>query len=157
MVPPDLWLEMSQRTTSDLRAPALKSIASPLACLEMRPEPIARPAPPPPSHPDRKSEQLIACLGAPVRELLERIEAQFGPMEIISTCRSGARVAGSGRISKHATGEAVDFEAGSRKREVVQWLVDNHKSGGTMTYSDMSHIHIDVGQHFIALDAYSGR
>jgi hypothetical protein len=29
--------------------------------------------------------------------------------------------------------------------------------GGTMTYSDMSHIHIDVGQHFVALGAYSGR
>jgi|SoiMethySBSTD1v2_1073268.scaffolds.fasta_scaffold18132_9 peptidase M15-like protein len=137
--------------------PVPQLVRRPQQLAALSPEPIARPAPPPPSHRDRKSEQLIACLGAPVRELLERIEAQFGPMEIISTCRSGARVAGSGRISKHATGEAVDFEAGSRKREVVQWLVDNHKSGGTMTYSDMSHIHIDVGQHFVALDAYSGR
>ena len=39
----------------------------------------------------------------------QRIVAQFGPMQIISTCRAGARIAGSGRISKHATGEAIDF------------------------------------------------
>ena len=31
------------------------------------------------------------------------------------------------------------------------------KTGGTMTYSDMSHVHVDVGQHFVALNAYSGR
>jgi uncharacterized protein YcbK (DUF882 family) len=78
-------------------------------------------------------------------------------MEVISTCRPGARIAGSGRMSKHATGEAIDFDAGGRKREVVQWLIANHKAGGTMTYSDMSHVHIDVGHHFVALNAYSGR
>jgi hypothetical protein len=137
--------------------PVPQLVRRPQQLAALSPEPIARPAPPPPSHRDRKSEQLIACVSVPVRELLERIEAQFGPMEIISTCRPGARIAGSGRISKHATGEAIDFEAGGRKREVVQWLVDNHKSGGTMTYSDMSHIHIDVGQHFVSLNAYSGR
>ena len=38
-------------------------------------------------------------------------------MQIISTCRPGARIAGSGRISKHASGEAIDFNAGRRKGE----------------------------------------
>ena len=97
------------------------------------------------------------CLKPAARELLDRIEAEFGPMQIVSTCRRGARIAGTGRISKHATGEAIDFDAGSRKREVVRWLIANHTTGGTMTYSDMSHIHIDIGQHFVALDAHSGR
>ena len=78
-------------------------------------------------------------------------------MEIISTCRPGARIAGTGRISKHATGEAIDFNAGSRKREVVQLLIANHKACGTMTYAGMSHIHVDVGAHFVALGAYAGR
>jgi len=100
---------------------------------------------------------MIACLKPPVRELLARIEREFGTMQIISTCRPGARIAGTGRISKHASGEAIDFEAGSRKGEVVRWLIANHKTGGTMTYSDMSHIHVDVGPHFVALNAYSGR
>jgi uncharacterized protein YcbK (DUF882 family) len=92
------------------------------------------------------------CLRPAARTLLERIEATFGRVQIISTYRPGARIAGSGRISKHASGEAIDFNAPSgRKAELVRWLIANHKSGGTMTYSGMSHIHVDVGQHFVAL------
>ena len=97
------------------------------------------------------------CLRPAARALLDRIEAQFGPMQLISTCRPGARIAGSGRISKHASGEAIDFNAGRRKGEVVRWLIANHKSGGTMTYAGMSHIHVDVGQHFVALNSGGGR
>jgi hypothetical protein len=96
------------------------------------------------------------CLTPAARALLGRIEAQFGAMQIISTCRPGARIAGSGRISRHASGNAIDFSAGSRKGAVVRWLIANHKSGGTMTYSDMSHIHVDIGPHFVSLGAYSG-
>jgi hypothetical protein len=40
---------------------------------------------------------------------------------------------------------------------VVQWLIANHKTGGTMTYAGMSHIHVDVGQHFVALNSGGGR
>jgi hypothetical protein len=97
------------------------------------------------------------CLRPAARTLLDRVEAQFGPMQLLSTCRPGARIAGSGRISKHASGEAIDFDAGRRKGEVVRWLIANHKSGGTMTYAGMSHIHIDVGYHFVALNSGGGR
>lgn len=92
-----------------------------------------------------------SCLTSSARALLGRIEANFGPMQIISTCRPGARIAGTGRISKHASGQAVDFNAGGRKGAVVKWLIANHKSGGTMTYAGMSHIHVDVGHHFVSL------
>ena len=92
-----------------------------------------------------------SCLTSSARALLGRIEGKFGAMQIISTCRPGARIAGTGRVSKHASGQAIDFNAGGRKGAVVQWLIANHKSGGTMTYSGMSHIHVDVGQHFVAL------
>lgn len=91
------------------------------------------------------------CLTKPAHELLDKIEARFGPVRVISTCRPGARIAGSGRISRHASGNAVDFDAGSRKGAIINWLVANHKTGGTMTYPDMSHIHIDIGQHFVSL------
>lgn len=98
------------------------------------------------------------CLRPTARALLGRIEAKFGHVQIISTCRPGARIAGSGRPSKHASGEAIDFNAPrGRKGEVVRWLIANHKSGGTMTYADMNHIHVDVGYHFIALNSGSGR
>jgi uncharacterized protein YcbK (DUF882 family) len=96
------------------------------------------------------------CLTPAARALLGRIESKFGAMQIISTCRPGARIAGSGRISRHASGNAVDFNAGSRKGAVVRWLIANHKSGGTMTYSGMSHVHVDIGPHFVSLGARGG-
>jgi hypothetical protein len=89
--------------------------------------------------------------------LLDRIETKFGPVNVISGYRPGARIAGSGRVSRHASGNAIDFEAGGRKGAIVQWLIANHKSGGTMTYAAMSHIHVDIGQHFVSLGSGSGR
>jgi hypothetical protein len=98
------------------------------------------------------------CLRPAARALLDRIEAQFGPVRVISTCRPGARIAGTGRRSKHATGEAIDFLApDGRKAEIVRWLVANHQSGGTMTYRGMGHIHVDIGYHFVALGSGGGR
>jgi hypothetical protein len=97
------------------------------------------------------------CLTPAARALLDRIEAQFGSVGIVSTCRPGAVIAGSGRPSRHASGNAIDFNAPTgRKLEVVRWLIANHRAGGVMTYSDMNHIHVDVGRHFVALGAASG-
>lgn len=98
-----------------------------------------------------------ACLTSPARALLARIEAQFGKMQILSTCRPGARIAGTGHMSRHASGNAIDFNAGSRKAAVVRWLIANHKSGGTMTYAGMSHIHVDIGPRFVSLNSGGGR
>jgi hypothetical protein len=118
--------------------------------------PVPQPAVRPPRR-ESRSDRLRTCLKPAARALLDRIEAEFGPMDIISTCRPGARIAGTGRISKHATGEAIDFNAGRRKGDVVRWLIANHKSGGIMTYAGMSHIHVDVGHRFVALNAHGGR
>jgi uncharacterized protein YcbK (DUF882 family) len=144
---------VSRRQRSGLRRQAAKpatDVARPrLPQLALLLPPTTSAAPPG----NRKSDGMRACLKPAALALLDRIEALFGPMQVISTCRPGARIAGSGRISKHASGEAVDFNAGKRKSQVVQWLIANHKSGGTMTYADMSHIHVDVGYHFVALNA----
>ncbi len=91
------------------------------------------------------------CLSSAAKDLLGRIEAKFGAMQLVSTCRSGATIAGTGRPSRHRTGNAIDFKAGARKQAVVDWLVANHSQGGTMTYRDMDHIHVDIGPHFVAL------
>ena len=96
------------------------------------------------------------CLTRETRNLLDRIESRFGRVQLISTCRPGARIANTGKVSKHASGQAVDFGAPSgKKQELVRWLVANHKSGGTMTYRDMNHIHVDVGYHFVSLGSAS--
>jgi Peptidase M15 len=97
-----------------------------------------------------------SCLTRDARALLNSIENKFGRVDIVSTCRPGARIARSGRPSKHASGEAIDFRAPGRKKQIVQWLINNHGDGGTMTYSDMDHIHVDVGYHFVALNRPSG-
>src|SRR5204862_8120010 len=83
--------------------------------------------------------------------LLERIEEQFGSVKLVSTCRPGATIAGSGRPSRHASGNAVDFDAGNRKAAIIEWLIANHHDGGTMTYADMDHIHVDIGPHFVSI------
>lgn len=92
------------------------------------------------------------CLKSSARALLNRIEAKFGKVQIVSTCRPGARIRGSGKISKHASGEAIDFNAPKGKKQaLVRWLIANHKSGGVMTYAGMSHVHVDIGYRFVSL------
>jgi hypothetical protein len=91
------------------------------------------------------------CLTPRARALLERIEETFGPVKLVSTCRPGATIAGTGRPSKHASGNAIDFDAGSRKELMVGWLIANHHDGGTMTYPDMDHIHVDIGPRFVSI------
>jgi hypothetical protein len=127
------------------RKPAAAPVAKPEAVIARAVTSVARQA--------RGGGGARGCLTAPARALLERIESQFGAMQIISTCRPGARIAGTGRISRHASGNAIDFNAGGRKGEVVRWLIANHKAGGVMTYAGMSHVHVDIGYHFVALNA----
>jgi hypothetical protein len=95
------------------------------------------------------------CLQPQAQALLSRIEGQFGAVQLISTCRPGAVIAGSGKPSKHRYGLAIDFNAGGRKGAIVQWLIANHHSGGTMTYSGMNHIHVDIGPRFVSLGSRS--
>lgn len=101
----------------------------------------------------RAASVSSSCLVPAARDLLARIEAQFGKVTLISTCRPGAVIAGTNHPSLHRYGKAFDFTAPD-KRAVVAWLIANNR-GGTMTYSDMSHIHADVGPHFVALGANS--
>jgi hypothetical protein len=164
LVPPVPQLAIRPPKANTSEAPLVPPVPQPairpqrLAAL---PDPQLAPLVPPvpqlalrPPRRDSRSDRLRACLKPEARALLDRIEAEFGPMEIISTCRPGARIAGTGRISKHASGEAIDFNAGSRKGDVVRWLIATHRGGGTMTYATMSHIHVDVGHHFVALNAH---
>lgn len=104
-------------------------------------------------HADDVAGVSRSCLTPGTRSLLDRVEASFGRLQIVSTCRPGAVVAGTGHPSQHRYGRAVDFNAPpGRKAAVVQWLIANNPSGGTMTYADMGHIHMDTGpRHFVSL------
>jgi len=97
------------------------------------------------------ADALRSCLTPPARALLERIEERFGPVRLVSTCRAGATIAGTTRLSKHASGNAIDFDAGNRKEQIVDWLIANHHDGGIMIYPDMDHIHVDIGPRFVSI------
>lgn len=100
------------------------------------------------------STASVSCLKPAAKALLGRIQAQFGRVQIVSTCRNGARIRGTGKRSKHATGEAIDFKVpGRTTAEVVRWLKANHHGGGIMTYRNFSHIHVDVGYRYVRLGA----
>jgi hypothetical protein len=45
----------------------------------------------------------------------------------------------------------MDFDAGIHKARIIDWLIANHHEGGTMTYADMDHIHVDIGPYFVAI------
>jgi uncharacterized protein YcbK (DUF882 family) len=115
----------------------------------LEPTPAITPLAKPEAQETRKS---VRCLQPKARALLAEIEARFGRMGIISTCRPGAVVAGTGHPSRHRYGLAIDFNAPrGKKSEIVSWLVKNHRAGGTMTYGDSNHIHVDIGPHFVSL------
>jgi len=105
------------------------------------------------SHKSASSGVSRSCLTAAASNLLSRIEANFGPVRVVSACRPGARIAGTRKISRHASGNAVDFDAGSRKGAILRWLMANHHSGGTMTYARMGHVHVDIGPRFVKLNS----
>jgi len=86
------------------------------------------------------------CLPGALKSRLDQIRAQFGPVRIVSTYRRGARIAGSGKRSFHASCRAVDFVPPRGKyRQVANWLKQVH-GGGVGTYScGMHHIHLDNG------------
>ena len=86
------------------------------------------------------------CLPGSIKSKLAQIRSKFGPVRVISTHRPGARIAGSGKRSLHASCRAADFHPPKGKyRQVVAWLKKTH-SGGVGTYScGMHHIHIDNG------------
>lgn len=96
------------------------------------------------------------CLAPRARALLAELETRFGRLVLVSTCRPGAVIAGTGRPSLHRYGKAIDFFAPrGRKAEVVRWLI-GRRAGGVMTYRDMAHIHADVGRPFVRLAGRRG-
>jgi len=82
-----------------------------------------------------------SCLTGAARGLLSRIEQKFGAMQIISTCRPGARIRGTGRVSRHASGNAIDFNAGGRTRVASRgnWSSNRMSLGRSQSRSSRRH------------------
>lgn len=84
-----------------------------------------------------------SCLTSDTRAVLALLEARIGKISIVSTCRPGARIAGTSRQSKHAIGRAVDFNTG-QKAAAIAFL--RAQGVFVMTYCGMGHVHFNTGQ-----------
>lgn len=91
-----------------------------------------------------KPSASVNCVVPELRQLISTVQTKFGPVQVISTCRPGAKIRGTGKASLHASGRAVDFRT-KNKRAVVSWLRSQGRYG-VMTYTNSSHIHVDVGR-----------
>lgn len=95
----------------------------------------------------------VSCLTGEMKALLGQIQATFGPLHIVSTCRPGATIRGTRKPSYHRYGRAVDFTVPRAiKAAVVKWLI-RLRAGGVMTYRNFGHIHVDTGPFFVRLGA----
>jgi uncharacterized protein YcbK (DUF882 family) len=84
------------------------------------------------------------CLTAQTRQVLAGLEARFGSVQVISTCRPGAVIAGSGRPSQHRYGKAVDFMPTPNQRAAMLAWLRSHAGGAVITYGS-GHVHFDTG------------
>lgn len=99
--------------------------------------------------PRAKASVSRACLTPDTRAVLNQAEDHFGvKFRIVSTCRPGARIAGTRHISQHARGRAVDLivPRSIAKAAVVRWFYE-HAKGVTMVYRGMAHVHFDTGPY----------
>jgi len=108
----------------------------------------------------QEANPLWTCLHESGKQLLAHIEAQFGPVDISEGTCVKRTIAGTGVLSQHAYGRAIDFlpSKDHSKQEIVTWLTAHRDEGwvsGIMTYASMNHIHVDTGPyHFVALNAH---
>lgn len=91
----------------------------------------------------RSASASRSCLTADTRAVLARLEARVGAVQIVSTCRAGATIAGTGRPSFHRYGKAVDFNT-RNKGAAIAFL--RTQGVFVMTYCGMSHVHFNTGQ-----------
>lgn len=97
-------------------------------------------------HAERGGSVSRACLTAQTRAVLARLEASFGSVKVISTCRRGAVIAGTRRPSLHRYGMAVDFVPPPGHRAgMINWLRAN--SGGMVITYRSGHVHFDTGSY----------
>lgn len=91
----------------------------------------------------RAASASRSCLTSDTRAVLARLEGRVGAVQIVSTCRPGATIAGTGRPSFHRYGKAVDFNT-RNKAAAIAFL--RTQGVFVMTYCGMGHVHFNTGQ-----------
>ena len=86
----------------------------------------------------------MGCLPPMVRNALAKADAACG-IAVISTLRRGARIAGTGHVSKHAACHAADFT--SRDYACVRRVLADFPGAMSIDPFAVGHVHIDNGQY----------
>ena len=87
-----------------------------------------------------------ACLPSQLKAALAHVSAHYGRVQVISAHRPGARIAGTRKLSKHASCQAVDFHVRGNRKGTLAWL--RRQPLEVITYGGaMHHIHIAVGSY----------
>lgn len=87
-----------------------------------------------------------ACLPGQLKSALAHVSANYGRVIVVSAHRRGARIAGTGRRSKHADCRAVDFHVKGNRAGALKWL--RRQPIEIITYGGaMHHIHIATGSY----------
>ena len=86
----------------------------------------------------------MGCLPQMVRSALAKVDAVCG-IKVISTLRIGARISGTGHVSKHASCRAADFT--SSDYSCVRRVLAGYSGAMSVDPFRAGHVHIDDGQH----------
>ena len=78
-------------------------------------------------------------LPKPLRTFLVRVQEKCAGFKVVSACRPGARVAGSGRPSLHASCQAADYQV--RKPACALQLAKGWPGGHSVDYRAVNHFH----------------
>jgi hypothetical protein len=109
------------------------------------PAPLSLPLPTEPAA--RPASTSTGCLPAQLKQAIADVQSRFGPVEVVSTHRPGARISGTGHRSLHASCQAVDFRPARGTYGAVASYLRTNWQGGVGTYSS-GHIHIDTGANY---------
>ena len=135
----------SAATSRPQQVAALQPASLPLP--QALPLPVPQLAPQALPLPGRSPTTNTGCLPASLQQALADVQQRFGPVEVVSTHRPGARIAGTGHRSMHASCEAIDFRPARGTYGAVASYLRGSWKGGFGTYSS-GHIHIDTGANY---------
>lgn len=119
------------------------------------PEPAARErAPPQPSTIASSAAAPLACLPAPLRDVLAGLESQFGNVTVVSTTHlhTDNHSRGSARARMHAECKAVDIRTTSDPKKVVAYLRSRPEVAGVNSYRNKV-VHFDLNPGYARASA----
>lgn len=130
----------SRRVARGSRAPAARRAPATTPAIAVEPATVQTPF-------GTRTRTVAHRAGVPGRisAFLADVQARCGSVRVISTFRPGARIAGTGRTSCHASGQAVDYTTGNPSCALAVANSGPWRSlGHSNDYGRVAHFHVSV-------------